>query len=181
MFVEKGKHYIVRCVQFNKNGRKTWVPTLGDRHSDPELGNPRAHYHIDYRFMSERFIAFMYDKGFDPKNIKVIGDVDGVLPLMDRRLKCYRSEFLSIRHSVFKEDCGSIGTVEYKDFEASMAKAHVVQKDGCNFCPHKGVPLDGAAPTTFGKTIVECPGHGLTWNLRTGKLYDRCSEYKGEA
>ena len=38
-------------------------------------------------------------------------------------------------------------------------------------CPHRGIPLDGLPCTRRG--VVTCPGHGLRWNLRTGKIVTR--------
>jgi hypothetical protein len=41
----------------------------------------------------------------------------------------------------------------------------------CHTCPHKGMPLDGMPIDAEGRVV--CPGHGLRWNLKTGKLSPR--------
>lgn len=47
--------------------------------------------------------------------------------------------------------------------------AHCTLKEGR--CPHRNFPLNGLEPDSDGNVI--CPGHGLKWNLATGKLVSR--------
>lgn len=39
----------------------------------------------------------------------------------------------------------------------------------CGKCPHRGLPI-ASMPREPGTDIVTCPGHGLRWDLSTGKL-----------
>jgi hypothetical protein len=50
--IEVGQTYDVPCavLRWKEDGRIYYVPVLEHPHSDPELGFPHHHYHIDGRF-----------------------------------------------------------------------------------------------------------------------------------
>jgi nitrite reductase/ring-hydroxylating ferredoxin subunit len=52
-----------------------------------------------------------------------------------------------------------------------MKDKEVIRKDNCSYCPHKGMPLHDAV--RLNGDIVECPGHAIRWNLKTGKMVSK--------
>ena len=168
-----GQHYVVPCIaRKRKSGKTLWVPIMGSRHPDPELDNPKPHYHIDYRFFTDKMMLFYFGNRFLAGKIHVFSSpVD--LPIKNMRLRCYR-HFSTIISADSME--ATINEIDFFKFEDLMEKAEVVVKHNCRTCPHKGISLEGAVEIFPG--IVECPGHALTWNLSTGKLYKRDRVYR---
>jgi len=164
-----GQHYSVPCVRRPLNRGWLWLPIIGGRHPDPELDNPRPHYHIDIRFFTDKLLKWACGGEYKPEKIKVFSS-DIELPIKHRRLRCYR-QFELAR---LPYPGATINNVPFKEFEKLFVNAEIVVKDGCRFCPHKGMPLDGALESRYGTlenaAIVQCPGHGLYWNMHTGKL-----------
>lgn len=154
---EIGKHYYVPCLKF----KFQWIPIIGEMHTDPEIGNFKSHYHVDYRFMTKAHQSKAFKSNVDGTKIFVIV-VEKPPQIRLRRLKCY-SNFTPIQ----KGEESLIGNITFESFEKMMSKAKVIIKDGCKFCPHKNMPLDACIVKD---NIVECPGHGLLWNLKTRKL-----------
>ncbi len=168
--MQVGQSYEVPCIKYSVGGKRLWVPILGDRHADPELSNPRPHYHIDVRFCTDALLKLLFPKGYKSENVRVMSAPDGVwIPVRNMRLKCQR-RFELVRSYTFPH-CGSVNDVDYSDFEGWFEDVKVEEQDGCKRCPHKGMSLDGATEVSPG--VVECPGHGLTWDMTTGKLVKR--------
>ena len=117
MEAEVGKYYLVKCLQYPVNGVSAWIPIMGERLADPEVGNPHPHYHVDYRFMSLALFSLFYKGGFSAMNIRVLYDSDGTYPISYRRLRCYRN-FGHIRPI----GEGIIGGLDYCDFETMLLK-----------------------------------------------------------
>lgn len=194
MDVVPGRHYMVPCVPIQGwrenpplhrqrfNQHQIWVPVLLPGHADPEIGAPRYHWHVDYRFMTIALINHVFRGPLRLNNIKVVGDPEQKLTPRLRRLRCVRTFGLIHQHNQIE---GSIGSIDLHDFEAHWAEARVDLRDGCRYCPHKGTCLEGAAPVVRKVSspsgtaeeivpgVVECPGHGLAWDMVTGRLYRR--------
>ena len=173
MHTEVGKHYMVKCALYRLghfgNNVKIWLPILGERHADPEIANPKHHYHLDVRFIPNLVLRRLWGGEFDPRRILVMGCEIDLPPTKIRRLRCVR-QFIPIHPPGFI--CEEINGISFEKFEKLMASSQVIAKDGCKFCPHKGTPLD-CAPTIGVDNQVECPGHGLTWDLISLRLIER--------
>lgn len=161
---EIGKYYKIPCVQivndlsWAKIGE--WVPIIGPKHEDTEIINfPAEHYHIDLRFITER--AFERISHFSV----VLHDVDtttphcGETPYIDRvylrRRKCRRQNPIYPHGRAFW-----MNPLREKYAEARLK---------CLTCPHRGIKLSNQKPV---HGHVVCPGHGLIWNVETGKQID---------
>lgn len=145
-----------------------WRPILGPLHTDAEIiGFSHEHWHIDWRFMSDRFVDSMtLFKGGDHRychgnvathrhqNGDAIYD-DGLL--YRRRVKCRRTM------------PGFVPTEKVR-WQADLEAAMIAQKKRmrCMTCPHRGVPL--LEEMTDAKGVVTCQAHGLKWRVKTGRL-----------
>ena len=165
-----GKYYLVQCVRTHLGGRSAtdWLPILGPKHDDNALIHfPWVHWHLDFRFISSRLLNRLFTNPTQPQrdqrfDLTVIQVASSVLegPML-RRLKCKRLM------PTFPWDSPT--------WESVLRRLENVY-EGCCFkparpiCPHQGIPLCGL-PSEDG--VVVCPGHGLSWDLRTGKLVRR--------
>ena len=171
-----GEFYLVPCIlipaalqrkgQLCGGMRPRWWPILGPRHQDLDLGVPAYHYHYDPRFMTDR--AIVNRIGSQPISW-LFGAIlcDGhpsVLPSpVPRRRRC-------LRHmpAHFADVEGGWGLPSWlRPLEAKFAD---VLLPDCKVCPHRGLPL-AQLPQKNG--IVTCRGHGLRWDVATGKLVRR--------
>jgi len=153
-----GKFYNVPTVNgFVYDIRANW-PVIGPMHQDAEIINFHyRHYHIDWRFVSDRLLNDVHWHTQIPYGTVLHADRYGqrVLPKpIMRRLKCKRDFTPYPAHKA--------------TWLPELEKAH----KGCKLkpgmvCPHRGVPL-ASIPGVNG--IVTCPAHGLKWNVATGEL-----------
>lgn len=177
MSYEIGKFYRVPCVKSVKGHphdrlwRGEWVPIIGPLHKDDgPIQFPFEHWHVDWRFVTERMykrvsnrthygdmgifhhVACLYERSGNDSEDKTrsffVGDV------VERRIKC-RRPFRPYPHALalrwlkpLQDDC------------AAMKMTNMT-------CPHRGLPLDGCERDG---DVVQCPGHGLRWNVKTGEL-----------
>ena len=52
-----GEYFLVRSVIFNRNGNILEWPVVDDEHIDgSDYGQPKPHYHVDWRFMNQNII-----------------------------------------------------------------------------------------------------------------------------
>jgi hypothetical protein len=181
-----GKWYTVPCVIVQKWGA---VPVHGPWHEDEKyIGFKRHHFHVDWRFASPRYRAFVMDHmdHFAPRyapleqlvHNRVICEMITNPVLRQRRCQRLMPDFPNAKFVVELERA-------YHD--------HVLDPR-CLICPHRGMQLAHGTirqelPTTeppvfqnsyralpFDESshqTVVCPGHGLKWNLTTGKLAPR--------
>lgn len=152
---EIGRYYSVLCAPSTVFLR--WVPLLGPLHEDAEIVNfQEQHWHIDWRFVSQREWNH-YCSFTTPLAVPISEkNVDG--PPCHRRLKCKREMPIFPGHG---------RVIWLKELEAAYQNDNL--KPGL-ICPHRGIPLAGC-PAKDG--VVVCPGHGLAWNIETGKLVPR--------
>lgn len=166
-----GRRYLVPCCTAlsMKTRRRYLVPVNGPIHTDPELGHPATvpHFHVDWRFISNRTAFDMYRIDIDCVgrwndcysqalfNMAEIG-VGNNEPLFvgERMMVCKRIPPPVTRHRL-------VSKLE------KMCKGRQLNLDTM-LCPHKGVPLASLPVEADG--CVTCPGHGLRWDVRTGKL-----------
>jgi hypothetical protein len=150
-----GRYYMVPCV---RRGRKWW-PILGPWHADPELNVAVPHYHYDLRFVAVRAMrqlppATSADMSIYSVDQRALGRVQARFdegPTL-KRLQCRRPT--PVFPSAFLEQLGHL--------ETTYATATL-----CRVCPHRGMPIE-AMPIVDGVRV--CPGHGLRWDVVTGRL-----------
>jgi hypothetical protein len=162
-----GHFYQVPCLVIGEPFHgETVIPVIGLKHRDPDLRVLWEHYHIDWRFVSKRFLVDATTPKFGSPHGAVISK-DGPLdapqgiqstPVMKRR-KCKRvmPEFPAYPNSKFVA------------LERGQRARCDKLKDG-HTCPHRGIDL---RPFERDDGTAICPGHGLHWDLRTGALLRR--------
>ena len=165
---ELGAFYLVPCVlvPLGFYGLK-FVPVIGPKHRDPELGADWEHWHVDWRFVPEVTIQRASASVIPSPHGKVVSNDNpdrwGARELTGaphlKRRKCRRQ----------MPDFPASPKPAWAAMEAAQRARCDRLKDG-HTCPHRGIDLrqfekaDGTAV---------CPGHGLRWNLRTGLLLAR--------
>lgn len=170
---EIGTRYRVPCVKVSGwRGRGGgWMPVIGPAHDDSEIiGLPYRHYHHDARFTPASMFGQVHR--FDRRAVESV--LLGVIRVSvieagpEHRVRvCQRQmpEFplrISNRYGEVQESPFA------RKLEAAYADRRVDPK--CMRCPHRGFPLDGL-PVRDG--VVVCPGHGLAWDVTTGRLVPR--------
>lgn len=137
-----------------------YFPTLGSPHSDPEIGADYQHIHVDWRFVSKSQFkrstrrVGRQDRGQEYVTVIVIKQESVGFPKR-MKMRCKRIAFEFPMSD-------SVGVPLQKIYASAV--------DKCNICPHRGISLVGA-PVVNGARV--CPGHGLAWNLETGKMQPR--------
>lgn len=160
-----GRRYLVPHVRLRDEAIATamrmnphWVrprscwPVLGPVHEDAAIiGTPDLHYHLDPRFLCP----------VDEATWGPAGDVFRIV--MGTRM--VEAEAL------LPATCWS-STIEYPRHRMSwlprLEEAYAEARVDCRTCPHRGVYLGSLQADEHG--AVTCPGHGLSWNLKTGRL-----------
>lgn len=170
ILAEVGKSYLVPCIYVapkqRYGGWAAFMPVIGPRHSDAEhLNFPYEHFHIDWRFVSDRAFQSACDMRTGKPHGLVITNTHGErkldgAPVLRRRV-CKRPmpDFprqpgVQTRSAVF---------VALEEAHASTCSR---LKPG-NICPHRGIDL---TPFIQADGTAICPGHGLKWNTTTGEL-----------
>jgi hypothetical protein len=157
-----GRYYRVPTVTaYLFDWLRPW-PVLEPMHNDAEIiGFRYDHYHLDWRFVSERAFKSLERKNWYRSVLSIPlmtserQNAQGLpLPVM-RRLKCKRDM------PVFPERAPFIGKLEDRYAPCRMKRG---------ICPHQGVSLR-SLPERDG--VVECPAHGLRWWVKTGALARR--------
>lgn len=165
-----GRFYWVPCVELPKatpywakvtrrRPRLRVVPVLGPGHEDNEIiGFKLDHWHLDWRFINDRALARWPRRDNDFMATVQTTSVDGnELTLVRHRLRCRRPMPTFPQHEA---EWGP-------KLEQAYAR-HTLGK--CRTCPHRGIPLNGIRAQNG---ILVCPGHGLAWNLATGRQHRR--------
>jgi len=158
--VNIGEFYRVPAVRVDDWSRYSgWLPVIGPMHEDAEIvGFHWQHFHIDWRFVSERLWRYWRDF---PKAGSHFGrplqcpDTRGQRVILEgpvlRRLKCKRDPGVFPRYMAKWVPA----------LEAKFACARITN----GVCPHRGIPV--SAMHREGD-VLTCPGHGLQWNALTG-------------
>ena len=149
-----------------------WMPVIGPLHEDTAIiGFADKHYHKDVRFMRGRDIQDRFDWAVTvslnlptctPEVLTlttVLTDIDG--PLREIRKVCRRA---------MPELPLQISDEGRPAWQLKLEDAYENASARCGRCPHRGFSLKGL-PVKDGKVI--CPGHGLQWEVETGKIVRR--------
>jgi len=161
-----GKYYLVRCVlstdEFPEH-LKGWRPVIGEKHEDKEIGVEFEHYHYDVRFFYEWQLGSYYKRDATKEAatlISVYSTKKRQSEIEYRRRRCNRRmPDFPLTHNAKKSHIAVKLEEIYKDVELKCMK-----------CPHRGFDLT-QLPVKDG--VVICNGHGLAWNVKTGKMIPR--------
>lgn len=161
-----GMFYLVPCAQIRFG---TFVPVIGDWHSDPDLGVKYQHLHVDVRFLVEEDLEHQprmnFDREFSPAQ-RTMGRLvttkdqhpfavqvtTTTTPILKRR-KCRRVMPEMPRLAQFDE------------------ARQIGRKILCGKCPHRGMPLESLPQDENGHVI--CNGHGLKIDMKKGEVVAR--------
>ena len=166
-----GRMYWVPCLKLDDEYQgESWIPVIGQKHSDAELGVTFDHYHIDWRFVPQRFFAMSLARSAiagKPHQTVISNTTSGRWPhKIDRRpvlkLRKCRREMPDFPASPKKA---------FSDLESSMIESGARLVRG-HVCPHRGFDLRAFDK---GDGTAVCPGHGIHWNLKTGEIIPRHS------
>lgn len=138
-----------------------WWPIMGPRHEDlAHLDFAPYHWHFDPRFLSGRQMRNATMGGSNLSRIfaRPLSDYGGLRGPEHRRMRCRRPLGLPSQ----LENLGKI-------LEPHCADATL--RGPCKVCPHRGIPLASLPVDEHGH--VTCPGHGLRWDVSTGRLVRR--------
>lgn len=145
------------------------MPIFGVLHEDKEIiGFPDEHWHVDWRFVStslmrriESYVSEATYENIDQvRAARVISKQNTTGVVLRRRMRLKRT------HLHFPSHVHSTAVKWMPALEDAYAEASAK----CGRCPHRGMSLVGA-PMAGGARV--CPGHGLAWNVETGKLQRR--------
>jgi len=150
--------YMVRHIFVNAD----WIPVFSHKHKDDERYNlnPNEHYHVDWRFASEQQII----------NQRKIFSDNSYNFLPERYSKEYFAAYSAFnvieqyRMAEYKRDFDAVPEfprlVEYMVLKGTKMKKMI--------CPHHGTNMKSCRISING--IVQCPQHGLKWNIKNGDL-----------
>lgn len=173
---EIGKRYTVPCVSMANNSHYLFrcgevIPIIGPLHEDAAIIKfPHDHWHIDFRFLSKP----MWERLARFHAIQVHGHV--IKSCLTRGGVCMQRLHCKRAMPEFPTEIDAIRPAGYfkkpVPWLAEMQEAYkgCVIKSNCATCPHKGFQLAGL-PSNNG--VVVCPGHGLAWDVATGRMVKR--------
>jgi len=153
-----GEFYMVPTVSgvWNYRPARAW-PVLLPGHTDAEIVNfPHFHYHLDTRFLPQFLEDSLYRATTAPLMTYERLNPGGLPEPVLRRRRCQRRQY----------DMSWLPKKSGWPQELQKAFRRQTLKPG-RVCPHKGICLK-SQPVVDG--VVTCPGHGLRWNVETGKL-----------
>lgn len=157
-----GQSYRVPGILLEVGGQSAWWPVLTTTpHRDSVyIQSKGRHFHFDVRFLPDSLFPLRLgpeSKVDTPQEMMCkIKTVYGKAPEVTwQEAICYR---------------------EMPDFPSHLAPWSRALAEGyreCTLrpglvCPHQGISLDGLPSDADGNVV--CPGHGLRWNLRTGRM-----------
>jgi hypothetical protein len=168
---EVGKYYLVPCIVL----KRVVIPVLGSLHEDNAyIGFSSWHYHFDLRFLPDKQIrdrvGYYYRRGPSPVctpeqfMMSVVTTEHTAGHIAERRMKCRR------RMPDFPVTTG----VTYKEWMPALEAAFANTRLNCARCPHRGFPLSADNADEQGNVV--CAGHGLQFNLATGRLVSRLGD-----
>jgi hypothetical protein len=159
-----GKFYLVQCII--DGPLRDWRPVIGPLHDDVEhFGFKTTHYHYDWRFLADvdcQIIANCFDRPVS----RLGGLMAAIGPAVEtrlKRMKCLRP--MPVFELAFSTDKAG---KRWAKFEQHFSNQSLTS---CLKCPHRGIPLANLPKDEQGNVV--CSGHGLKWNLETGKLVSR--------
>lgn len=166
-----GRLYLVPCVVV-PFGHGEVAPVIGRWHEDAEhIGFPQWHYHRDLRFCpwplhTARDVSsaagMVVSHGSDSNGAPIMSDEE--LPVVYRRRKCLRAMPEYPRGG---QKIGGLSPCDSLPILPRLWEAYRGATMRNMRCPHKGFDLR-SCPVKDG--VVECPLHGLRWEIATGRL-----------
>lgn len=166
-----GKRYLVPAIDYPWNNRRSIWPVLGPLHADAEFFDfPRAHYHIDPRFLTYNQVRYVSMIGrcaiktyppvqtVEPLILAVTG-----YPLSHRGAEIPRGRpgLISRRCRISTYTPGELRhdrVEEMRNYYGDPAEP-IRLGDGRILCPHRKLELSTFQPDANG--VVTCPLHGL--------------------
>lgn len=153
-----GRFYLVPCVRLRLTGGGTsWWPTQGPPHEDADIGVPQVHYHHDPRFWTKAQLS-----GWLRPLPLVLGSVTEKAAILEG--PAYMRRRCSGSMPIFPRE--RVQDLWLPALEQTHAAATL--RGACKVCPHRGIPL-ASLPVAADGTVT-CPGHGLRWDVSTGRL-----------
>lgn len=157
-----GKIYLVKCVRSKRpfviGKHYQWCPVFGEKHHDKELYLEKIHYHIDWRFMPQKYLEEHHQNYQNKGWYLGIQNTYFYSPMMEYEIEEerylpleYLQDFEHFPDHSFDELLELYKNVKMKDM----------------ICPHKKANLKSCKVEN---DIVTCPCHGLKWNVKTGYL-----------
>lgn len=172
-----GETYLVPCLR-SLTGRL--LPIIGPLHADPELQVPRAHGHLDLRFVTEEAAREVAHLSHGNRSLKcqlliVASPFSKLLGSLFLTLVYdWRGTGISIEPLVCLRDMppyNRLGAERWiEGLEARYQHASLTN----GRCPHRGFPLL-SLPLENGRRV--CPGHGLCFSAE-GRLVRASEEEK---
>ena len=169
--VEVGEHARVLCARtkigwtlhlkrYNSTTYPFFIPILSGGHTDaPYISAIGKHYHCDYRFWSDELLDALYFEGDWCVNEDVWGlfaiAESEIVSMCILRRRCYREAPILAAKTRF-----------LKNLEEEYTAQCLINSK----CPHQGFFV---LPCKKNSSIGICPGHGLTFDLKTDRMIER--------
>lgn len=155
-----GRYYLVPCIKVTsaESSPVGFWPVTGPQHEDREIiGFAWRHWHYDFRFLTHaQHLRKTLDRGSVLCTAQGEHKEPGIAAEVVYKPRLCQREVL--------------GFPAYKaHWLPQLRDAHADARVKCGKCPHRGLPLE-SLPREPGTDIVTCPGHGLRWDLKTGKM-----------
>ena len=161
--VTVGKFYLVPHVEMQpqlvKRYGMAFAPVLLPYHEDKNLGVAEYHYHHDLRFIPKRLF----------ENNIVTSTQNYFQSLISNETIINNEQIFWLKKKCLRKHLRFDSKLVLGKLEPIYQDAIAVNK----ICPHKGISLVGCH-TKDG--IMNCPGHGLQWCEKTGKLHKQPEE-----
>lgn len=173
---EVGRYYMVPTVDAEWHSFKRPWAVLLPKHTDKEIiGFPAEHYHLDLRFFpTDRW------RHADRWHHRTPETLIAGTPLHGERIEGWREDAVHApidapvvwRRQLCKRKMPIVrwpyAERPIPHWRGALEEAYKGDRLRPGLiCPHKGVCLKGQ-PVRDG--VVECPAHGLRWNVETGAL-----------
>lgn len=164
-----GRYYWVPCVWSDRfRGIYRWLPVIGPNHEDAEfISFHWRHWHYDWRFFPVRLFRSLERQYFPSailmSKVETSDKYSNDPKATELRMRQCRRPAMDFP-SHFEGKTVPLVVAAEKAFASAVLKCGMI-------CPHRGMPLGGMVPDADGNVV--CPGHGLKWNLATGKLVTR--------
>ena len=149
---EVGVEYLVPTALSGGRSKWGWLPVIGAEHEDREIiGNGAMHFHVDWRFAPEELYeaAVRGHRHYGGEFEAVLVGWEAGESMMVKCLREYRR--------FPREHAFWIEKLERKHADSVLGEV----------CPHRGFPMRGCR---VAGGVIECPGHGLRWDVLSGRL-----------
>lgn len=169
-----GRRYLVNTVRTLKQTvwGGTLTPILGGLHEDREvIGFRPDHIHVDWRFVWHARFEFIQRSMGDRRLVRPFSLLGLPLSIGMAISEHYRTgEMQPERRDM---ECKRVFDVfpESAPWMAELERHYRNARACKNVCPHRGISLVGAPEDDRGARV--CPGHGLSWDKKTGALRPR--------